>query len=371
MSHQGVGHGNLARKDSREEPPFFEGTEKRIELDFAGDGNLTHIPRKDWEEVVRLSSTQILNEMRSEHQMSYLLSESSLIVYPRKVILKTCGKTVPIASVGKIHELGRQVGLEPEWLCYSRKDFLDIKEQPWEHQSQEREITLCRSACKGLGDAYVLGSLTGEHWLIYDAQFKPTDGTKTADFQVDIMMYELPAHVRQAFFTEEPEGSARGAAQMTRQSGLRGLVDSIGGEIDDYCFSPCGYSCNVHAGEAYATVHVTPQESCSYASFETNLGCKRFSEQGRTDDGKALNDLVTKVLDIFQPKRLTITLFADQGAEASIGGAPFEGAESRYAERTKTATRFEADYAATIVNYVEKSRKRNRLGEGSPALIKK
>jgi S-adenosylmethionine decarboxylase len=363
MSEQG-------RDLAKSEPPFFEGTEKRIELDFAGDGSLCDVPRKDWEEVVRLSSTQVLNEMRGEHQISYLLSESSLIVYPRKVILKTCGKTVPICSVGKVHELARQVGLEPEWLCYSRKDYLNPLEQPWEHQSQEREITLCRSACRGLGDAYVLGALTGEHWLIYDAQFKPTDGTKTADFQVDIMMYELPQPVRQAFFTNEPEGSAEGAAQMTRVSGLGALVDSIGGQIDDYSFSPCGYSCNVHAGEAYATVHVTPQESCSYASFETNLGSRRYSKPGE-DCSKALNDLVTKVLDIFQPKRLTITLFVDQGAMASIGSAPFAGVGTRYTQRTKTSTRFEMDYVATIVNYVENDRKRpledGEEGSATPA----
>lgn len=363
MSEQG-------RDLAKSEPPFFEGTEKRIELDFAGDGSLCDVPRKDWEEVVRLSSTQVLNEMRGEHQISYLLSESSLIVYPRKVILKTCGKTVPICSVGKVHELARQVGLEPEWLCYSRKDYLNPLEQPWEHQSQEREITLCRSACRGLGDAYVLGALTGEHWLIYDAQFKPTDGTKTADFQVDIMMYELPQPVRQAFFTNEPEGSAEGAAQMTRVSGLGALVDSIGGQIDDYSFSPCGYSCNVHAGEAYATVHVTPQESCSYASFETNLGSRRYSKPGE-DCSKALNDLVTKVLDIFQPKRLTITLFVDQGAMASIGSAPFAGVGTCYTQRTKTSTRFEMDYVATIVNYVENDRKRpledGEEGSATPA----
>ena len=35
------------------------------------------------------------------------------------------------------------------WPAGPRKDYLNPLEQPWEHQSQEREITLCRSACRG------------------------------------------------------------------------------------------------------------------------------------------------------------------------------------------------------------------------------
>merc|ERR1711920_623381 len=96
----------------------------------------------------------------------------------------------------------------------------------------------------------------------------------------------------------------------------------IGGEVDDYCFAPCGYSCNVHAGDTYAMVHVTPQEGCSYASFETNFGATRdaLPESGI---GKRLSSLVGQVLDAFRPGRLTMTLFVDMGAMPALEGAPF------------------------------------------------
>merc|ERR1719230_842475 len=87
-------------------------------------------------------------------------------------------------------------------------------------------------------------------------------------------MYELPQEVRRCFYTAEPEGSAAGAAAMTKGSGLGACIAEISKEVivDDYCFAPCGYSCNAHAGASYAIVHVTPEENCSYASFETNVG---------------------------------------------------------------------------------------------------
>mmetsp|Transcript_62516 Transcript_62516/g.141009 ORF Transcript_62516/g.141009 Transcript_62516/m.141009 type:complete len:386 (+) Transcript_62516:106-1263(+) len=345
-------------------PDFFEGTEKRIELDFTGSGDLRSVPRAGWEEVVRLSATQILNEKVTKEFTSFLLSESSLVVYPTKVIIKTCGRTVPICCVGKVLDLARGVGLEAEWLCYSRKNFLAPSAQPWEHQSKEAEIALCRQACLGTGDAYVLGQMTGDHWLVYDAQFKWTDCTARGDFQVDLMMYDLPKDVQQLFHTSHEEGSREGAKMMTSSSGLGDAVASIGGEIDDYCFSPCGYSCNVHAGDAYAMVHVTPQEGCSYASFETNFGSSRAGQPTGDISGR-LNDLVGRVLDVFRPKRLTLTLFIDQGAEEFVGKAPFAAADTRYQRRTYTTTYFEQDYAATIANYVtaeERKRARERAG---------
>lgn len=349
----------LQRQPTADAPEFFEGTEKRIEIDFAGAGDLRTVPQEDWDEVVRRSATLILNQKDTPEFRSYLLSESSLIVYPGKVILKTCGKTVPTRSIPKILAVASGVGMSVEWLSYSRKDFLAPTEQPPEHQSFEAETALCREVCKGVGDAYILGPITGEHWLVYDAEFIPTDCARRGDYQIDIMMYDLPSDVSAVFETAEPEGSRVGASAMTRDSGLDRVVASMGGEIDDYCFAPCGYSCNIHAGEAYAMVHVTPQESCSYASFETNFGSVRGSKPC-SDSGASLNKLVGEVLDCFRPKRFTITVFLDEGAKAGIGSAPWEACAKNYKRKMLTSTYFEQDYSATIASYILLDKKRPR-----------
>lgn len=331
-------------------PPFFEGAEKRVEVDFAGGGSLRSVSRSGWEEVIRRSQTTILNHYKTSEFESFLLSESSLIVYDRKAILKTCGNTVPIRSIDTLLKLAASVNLHPEWLCYSRKNFLSPIMQPAEHQSMEAEIELCRDACGGDGDAHVLGPLTGDHWFLYNRDFQWTDCSARGDYQLDIMMYELPEDVRQVFHTTEPEGSRSGAEAMTQCSGLGAVAASISGEVDDYCFAPCGYSCNIHAGNAYAMVHVTPQEECSYASFETNYGSSRAGAlQGNICN--SLNTLVGRVLNVFKPGRFTMTLFFDDGASAAIGAAPFEEADRRYRRKTYTCTRFEQDYGVTIGVY--------------------
>ena len=44
-----------------------------------------------------------------------------------------------------------------------------------------------------------------------------------------------------------------------------------GFEFDDFVFKPYGYSLNAIKGGYYFTIHVTPQETCPYVSFETNF----------------------------------------------------------------------------------------------------
>jgi len=349
---------------------FFEGTEKRIEIDFSGDGDLRKVDRSEWTEVARLSATQILNCKETTSFTSFLLSESSLLVYPSKVMIKTCGKTTPMASIAKVISLAKGVAMEPEWLCYSRKNFLSPTEQPVEHQSMETETELCRKACFGVGDSYVLGPMTGEHWFVYNADFLGVDCKTRGDFHVDMMMYGLPKDVQQVFHTTEPEGSRAGATAMTRASGLGDLTTSIGGEVDDYCFENFGYSCNIHAGDAYATVHVTPQDNCSYASFETNVGSDR-TKVVDADVSQLLSRVVGSVLDNFRPARVTLTLFIDQGAAEALGDAPFKAAEARYKQTNYISTWFEKDYRAIIANYVQEpapeTTARKRLLEAAEA----
>merc|ERR1712194_38180 len=99
-----------------------------------------------------------------------------------------------------------------------------------------------------------------------------------------------------------------------------------------------------------ATIHVTPQEGCSYASFETNYGSAHHAPVDG-DVSKEIEALIARVLKVFQPSRFTVTVFADQGADDSLGGAPFEGLDTLYTRKAVTSTHFQQDYSATVVNY--------------------
>ncbi|CAK9084652.1 S-adenosylmethionine decarboxylase proenzyme (AdoMetDC) (SAMDC) [Cleaved into: S-adenosylmethionine decarboxylase alpha chain [Durusdinium trenchii] len=363
---------------------------KRIEIDFRGEGDLRHAPRSSWETVVTQSATQtpgtrrwnpverILNCKETAEFTSFLLSESLsqeglladvydrdvalcernqwpisatsiILADPAKTIIKTCGSTVPLSAVPTL----LKIGLELEWMCYSRKNFLAPEEQPHEHQSMEGEVEACKKVFGPVGDAYVLGPLTGEHWLFYDALYLKADYLERGDFTIDVMMYDLPKDVQEVFHTSEPEGSRVGAEKMTKESGLAQIAEFMNAEVDDYCFESCGYSCNMHSGLSYAMVHVTPQDLCSYASFETNFGSALRGVPERTLE-ETLNQLMGQVIAAFRPGRLTVTLLQDQGAVPFLGSAPFAAAENHYHRRNITSAwlgKDIQDYQATIANF--------------------
>jgi S-adenosylmethionine decarboxylase len=136
-------------------------------------------------------------------------------------------------------------------------------------------------------------------------------------------------------FASDPadaDAHALGSA-LSDRLGLSALLPSA--TIDSFLFSPCGFSSNAVQGDRYATIHVTPEVEYSYASFETNLsfgeevdvigtsnghnnGEKKSgrSRRGSTVDSaraegepKSVQELVEKVLAVFQPAKFSITLF--------------------------------------------------------------
>ena len=61
-------------------------------------------------------------------------------------------------------------------------------------------------------------------------------------------------------------GGAGSPQGITLTSGIRALLP--GARIDDFAFEPCGYSMNGLEGPLASSIHVTPEDGWSYASFE-------------------------------------------------------------------------------------------------------
>lgn len=69
-------------------------------------------------------------------------SESSMFVYPHKLILKTCGTTTLLLALPRILEVAKQYcGFEKVWrVFYSRKAFMFPERQVGPHRSWESEV---------------------------------------------------------------------------------------------------------------------------------------------------------------------------------------------------------------------------------------
>jgi S-adenosylmethionine decarboxylase len=102
----------------------------------------------------------------------------------------------------------------------------------------------------------------------------------------------------------------------------------------------------------YATVHITPEPECSYASFETNTPLRSY------------DSLINNVLRVFKPKRFVLTMMADEAAVAEMslgtGGQPTPFTKAKtvvpglgcYVRKNTASTTFEKDYHSFCGNWV-------------------
>ena len=314
---------SLPRADSLiDEPGAFEGPEKTLEVCFlpgAGDvRGCRGLTRAQLDCILEEARCTILSRMSNAHLDAYVLSESSLFVYAHKVVVKTCGRTTRLRCLRRlVQEATATLGLQLEWVGYSRKNYCFPDDQVAPHGCFEDELRYLKAhqgdAEKVFdGSGYVLGPLTGDHWFVYVSDQCERPASSATERTVNVMMFDLPEDVRRHFHLAEGEDDLRAAGRaMTQRSGLKALIP---GKVDDHAFAPCGYSLNALSFESYTTVHVTPEASCSYASFETNTALKSYGS------------LVKNVLAVFRPKRVVLTLFADEaGLRELPRSALFDG----------------------------------------------
>ena len=281
---------------------------------------------------------------------AYVLSESSLFIYPYMVMLKTCGTTTLLRCIALLIELGRNLGLEIDWVGYSRKNFNFPGDQAFPHQSFDQELDYLyqhRSLCERLdGNGYTLGPVTSDHWFVFvaDHTHRGTAADLDSDRVLNIMMFDIDEQVGTLFYynkyhTIEGESKQdeieRISREQTRQSGIDALCP--GAIIDSRAFEPCGYSMNAILFRSYSTIHITPESGSSYVSFETNQkvvsykvrrAIKRCFFRGtlctlHSRMSIFFKSLINNVVRTFRPKRFVMTLMADEGGLQQMKDNPF------------------------------------------------
>ncbi|KAJ5536532.1 hypothetical protein N7513_009718 [Penicillium frequentans] len=169
----------------------FEGPEKLLEVWFAPSANalgtagpegLKKVPGEIWKDMLDLVNCQVLSVVSSDDVDAYLLSESSMFVWPHKLILKTCGTTTLLSGLPRILEIaalfagfpratappsrGITVAASPYRVFYSRKNYLFPDRQRGPHRSWRDEVRNMDKLFLN-GSAYMIGKMNGEHWYLY------------------------------------------------------------------------------------------------------------------------------------------------------------------------------------------------------------
>jgi len=251
------------------------------------------------------------------------------------------------------------------------------------HRDWKQEVEYLDNIFKG-GAAYTIGKVNGDHWLLYlttpeegdgshvvtGAPSDPVGNDQFPDFTIEILMSGLATEARQRFFSSlSPSDDLHDHASVLSDTlGISEIFPPHLTTLDAYSFSPCGYSANalikwgadpfrksspvVQANgngtcgnhddfrEGYYTIHVTPEEGWSYASFECNVPSHSSRSTRTVPD---LKSLVQRVVTIFQPARLTLTLFISNGGNEAEQGESIEAIQRAF-KRALTEADFGCGY---------------------------
>lgn len=140
------------------------------------------VSAKTWETMLDMVNCQILSVLESEPVDAYLLSESSMFVFPHKIVLKTCGTTTLLLGLQRLLHIAAvdagfpfhnaksaaeiHAAATPYRFFYSRKNFLFPDKQRGPHRSWKQEVKYLDDMIDG-GSAYMVGKMNGDHWYLY------------------------------------------------------------------------------------------------------------------------------------------------------------------------------------------------------------
>ncbi|DBB08932.1 TPA: Mitochondrial 2-oxoadipate and 2-oxoglutarate transporter [Trebouxia sp. C0006] len=314
--------------------PVFEGSEKRLEVDFfptTGSG-LRSLSRSQLDQLLEHAGCCVVSDRHNEQFDAYVLSESSLFVFPHKIVLKTCGTTKILHAIPLLLQLAASTGCSPKRCKYSRASFLYPHHQPEVYQCFDQEVAYLKQHFGELGhggDAYVLGDASnGLQWHVYlaDADHTiPKPQAAPAVYSLEVCMTELCPERALQFCRNDSFVSAQ---HTSTSSGIQSLVPNA--LIDDYVFEPCGYSMNSMEGAGFSTIHITPEDGFSYASFEiSNYATSSLD----------INSLVASVVDIFNPGKVTVALTVDTNLPCCMWGESVQTPD-RYTCHAQVSQRF-------------------------------
>jgi S-adenosylmethionine decarboxylase len=334
---------------------YFEGPEKTMEIEFhlnkPVDMGLRSLKRDQIDRLCTLAKCSILTCTSNDFLDAYVLSESSLFVYKNKLIMKTCGTTTLLCCVNALLEYADNLGMKLACVTYSRKNLAVPTAQHYPHATFGDEVTYIKEQTKInsflRGAGHVLGPLTGDHWFVYVAD-KPLHPIKSICNEItpsingctlNLMMFGIAKEVREIFCQER----FKTGREMTVASGISTLCP--GAIIDETAFTPCGYSMNAIQENFYFTTHVTPEEDCSYISFETNFPVLAYTPY------------IQKILRVFKPSRFLMTLIGPMKYLTGLEGNPLDAEvvtgeeQGDYIRESKTCHRTEKGTLCEMANF--------------------
>ncbi|GKT84086.1 LOW QUALITY PROTEIN: S-adenosylmethionine decarboxylase proenzyme [Colletotrichum tofieldiae] len=252
--HLTINHDVAADLDSSN---AFEGPEKLLEVWFAPGpeslpasaqpNGLKAVSADTWVTMLDMVNCKILSVLESESVDAYLLSESSLFVFPHKLILKTCGTTTLLLGLQRLlHIAAEHAGFPfhnaqnatdikaaatPYRVFYSRKNFLFPDRQQGPHRSWRSEVKYLDDLFEG-GSAYMEAALGSASKIPTGSVASFGSGIEErSDETLEILMTDLDPENAKQFYLSHASAVATDKSHLLQTQTARDTAHQSLGDL--------------------------------------------------------------------------------------------------------------------------------------------
>ncbi len=243
----------------------FEPAEKKLELRLAASSpSFRALGSSFWAEVVGRARAEIVARRDTEHASAFLLSESSLFVFDRRLVMITCGRSMLVAAA--LHLVD---ALGPA--AFDALNFQRRRERSPERQrsSFEADAEALRAVLPGGVSTF---GAPDSPWL-QSFSFRRSGAEPALHTKLELYMHEV----------------------LAPDTDISPLV--TGFTLDEHRFEPEGYSMNAVAGDAHRSLHLSTTQEGTYVGLDAS-GL----------DPLVLEALADRALSAFRPRRWEIVL---------------------------------------------------------------
>jgi len=271
---------------------FYEGTEKRLEI-ITTEMDLLQFHDSFWQKMVEQADAFIISKIENMQLKAYLLSESSLFVWHNKLLLITCGNTHLVKAAQFFQKQVDSRVIQSLLFHRHQAQLPDLQKS-----SFAQDTVLLKTHLQGKTQHWQ-GNYRGDLFLFGES---PTGAVKTKQI---LMLHGLSGD----FATLLQSGTA---GQQLIESTLAVLRFLPCLQIDQFTFSPKGYSLNALSGEQYLTIHITPEKLSTYLSVESSF------------EVQVMQPFSDHLHALFRPQQSHLMRFIDhpdQGLEITVSAA--------------------------------------------------
>ena len=230
---------------------FYEGTEKRLEI-IVDRTDLLHFSELFWQEMIAQAGAYILSKIENKKVRAYLLSESSLFIWKNRFLLITCGNT---HLVGAAQFFQKKIAKEQiQSLLFHRHQAIQPELQ---NSSFEQDNVVLNKNLQG-NTQHWQGEYQGDLFF-----FGELNQHNLNNKQV-LMLHGLTSK-----FAQTLHSGNTSTKQIESQLALAKFFPQL--LIDQFTFTPKGYSLNAIVDHDYLTIHITPEKLSTYLSLESSL----------------------------------------------------------------------------------------------------